>query len=89
MSKIPVGFGVSVHVKVLTQDMFSLHCLYFRMVIIYVGFFKVVNFATDELREVSWSGIPVEFRPKAWKLLSVCCILKHSVTQYVNIVMQT
>jgi len=33
-------------------------------------FLKLV-FAADELRKISWSGIPTRFRPITWKLLSV------------------
>lgn len=28
----------------------------------------------DDLRHLSWSGIPVEVRPTTWRLLAVCSI---------------
>jgi hypothetical protein len=28
-----------------------------------------------ELKDLSWKGVPVEARPKAWQLLCVCLVL--------------
>jgi len=43
----------------------------------------------DELRKISWSGIPVRFRPITWKLLSVsqCMILCMKYEQLKLLVM--
>jgi len=51
-------------------DLYSYKSITFRNVFI-TNIIVVILVWTDELRKLSWSGIPPQFRPVTWKILSV------------------